>query len=205
MAWASAVDTDNGLFRTNHRRSLPCVRVVAGDLRGRRIEAPTSEATRPTTDMVREAVFNALGSLDVVQGARVLDLFAGTGAMGIEALSRGAAHCVFVENDRAALAVLRSNIATLGISDKSTVIAGDADGTAAHQQEIDLLIADPPYGFDAWAGLLASVTAPLVVLESGRPIGPIAGFETVREKKYGRTHVSFLSPSSAPDGTVEVQ
>jgi 16S rRNA (guanine966-N2)-methyltransferase len=110
-----------------------------------------------------------------------------------------------VENDRAALAVLRSNIAALGISDKSTVIAGDAVGTAAHQQEIDLLIADPPYGFDAWGALLASVTAPLVVLESGRPIGPIAGFETVREKKYGRTHVSFLSPSSAPDGTVEVQ
>jgi 16S rRNA (guanine966-N2)-methyltransferase len=76
--------------------------------------------------MVREAVFNALGSLDVVQGARVLDLFAGTGAMGIEAISRGADHCVFVENDRAALAVLRSNIATLGISEKSTVIAGDA-------------------------------------------------------------------------------
>ena len=130
MAWASAVDADNGLFRTNHRRSLPCVRVVAGDLRGRRIEAPTSEATRPTTDMVREAVFNALGSLDVVQGARVLDLFAGTGAMGIEAISRGADHCVFVENDRAALAVLRSNIAALGISEKSTVIAGDAVGTS---------------------------------------------------------------------------
>jgi 16S rRNA (guanine966-N2)-methyltransferase len=155
--------------------------------------------------MVREAVFNALGSLDVVQGARVLDLFAGTGAMGIEAISRGADHCVFVENDRAALAVLRSNISALGISEKSTVIAGDAVGTAAHQQGIDLLIADPPYGFDAWGALLASVTAPLVVLESGRPIGPIAGFETVREKKYGRTHVSFLSPSSAPDGTVEVQ
>jgi 16S rRNA (guanine966-N2)-methyltransferase len=155
--------------------------------------------------MVREAVFNALGSLDVVQGARVLDLFAGTGAMGIEAISRGASHCVFVENDKAALAVLRSNIATLGISEKSTVIAGDAVGTAANQQGIDLLIADPPYGFDAWSKLLSSVTASLVVLESGRSIGPISGFETVREKKYGRTHVAFLSPSSAPDGTVEVQ
>jgi 16S rRNA (guanine966-N2)-methyltransferase len=125
--------------------------------------------------------------------------------MGIEAISRGAAHCVFVENDRAALAVLRSNIATLGISEKSTVIAGDAVGTAAHQQEIDLLIADPPYGFNAWDNLLSAVSASLVVLESGRPIGPIAGFETVREKKYGRTHVAFLSPSSAPEGTVEVQ
>lgn len=102
MAGSTAIDTDNGLTWTNHRRSLPCVRVVAGDLRGRRIEAPTTEATRPTTDKVREAVFNSLRSMDVVEGARVLDLFAGTGAMGIEALSRGAAHCVFVESDRAA-------------------------------------------------------------------------------------------------------
>ena len=126
MAGSTAIDTDNGLTWTNHRRSLPGVRVVAGDLRGRRIEAPTTEATRPTTDKVREAVFNSLRSMEVVEGARVLDLFAGTGAMGIEALSRGAAHCVFVESDRAALAVLRTNLQQLGVADKSTVISGDA-------------------------------------------------------------------------------
>lgn len=203
MAGSTTVDTDNGLTWTNHRRSLPCVRVVAGDLRGRRIEAPTTEATRPTTDKVREAVFNSLRSMDVVEGARVLDLFAGTGAMGIEALSRGAAHCVFVESDRAALAVLRTNLQQLGIADKSTVISGDAVTQASQQQAIDLLIADPPYGYNDWARLLVGVTAGLVVLESDREVGDIEGWQTVRSKKYGRTHVAFLQCQTTPAGTVE--
>lgn len=203
MAGSTAIDTDNGLTWTNHRRSLPGVRVVAGDLRGRRIEAPTTEATRPTTDKVREAVFNSLRSMDVVEGARVLDLFAGTGAMGIEALSRGAAHCVFVEADRAALAVLRTNLQQLGVADKSTVISGDAVMQASQQQGIDLLIADPPYGYMDWARLLVGVTAGLVVLESDREVGDIEGWSTVRAKKYGRTHVAFLQCPTTPAGTVE--
>jgi len=203
MAGSTAVDTDNGLARCNHGRSLPCMRVVAGDLRGRRIEAPISEATRPTTDKVRQAVFNALGSLDLVEGARVLDLFAGTGAMGIEALSRGAAHCVFVERDRDALIVLKKNIATLGLTDRATVLAVDATSAASRQLEIDLLIADPPYGFDQWRDLIIDSDAAFVVLESDRAIAEIEGWETLRAKKYGRTHVSFLQPVVAPDGTVE--
>ena len=203
MAGSTAIDTDNGLTWTNHRRSLPGVRVVAGDLRGRRIEAPTTEATRPTTDKVREAVFNSLRSMDVVEGSRVLDLFAGTGAMGIEALSRGAAHCVFVESDRAALAVLRTNLQQLGVADKSTVISGDAVMQASQQQGIDLLIADPPYGYMDWARLLVGVTAGLVVLESDREVGDIEGWSTVRAKKYGRTHVAFLQCPTTPAGTVE--
>jgi len=203
MARSTTVDTDNGLTWTNHRRSLPCVRVVAGDLRGRRIEAPTTEATRPTTDKVREAVFNSLRSMDVVEGARVLDLFAGTGAMGIEALSRGAAHCVFVESDRAALAALRTNLQQLGVGEKSTVISGDAVMQASQQQGIDLLIADPPYGYNDWARLLLGVTAGLVVLESDREVGDIEGWHTVRAKKYGRTHVAFLQCPTTPAGTVE--
>jgi 16S rRNA (guanine966-N2)-methyltransferase len=203
MAWATAVDTDNGLAWCNHGRSLPCMRVVAGDLRGRRIEAPISEATRPTTDKVRQAVFNALGSLDIVEGARVLDLFAGTGAMGIEALSRGAAHCVFVERNRDALVVLKKNIATLGLTDRSTVLAVDATSVASRQPEVDLLIADPPYGFDQWRDLIVGSDAAFVVLESDRAIDEIEGWETLRAKKYGRTHVSFLQPALAQDGTVE--
>jgi 16S rRNA (guanine966-N2)-methyltransferase len=179
------------------------MRVVAGDLRGRRIEAPISEATRPTTDKVRQAVFNALGSLDLVEGARVLDLFAGTGAMGIEALSRGAAHCVFVERDRDALVILKKNIAALGLSDRTTVLAVDALSVASRQPETDLLIADPPYGFDQWRDLIIDADAAFVVLESDRAIGEIEGWETVRAKKYGRTHVSFLQPAVALDGTVE--
>lgn len=203
MARSATVDAHDGLSRFDHRRSLPCVRVVAGDLRGRRIESPVGDATRPTTDKVREAVFNALGSLDVVDGARVLDLFAGTGAMGIEALSRGAVHCVFVESDRAALAVLRSNIEALGLTQRSTVVAGDAHSLAMSHRSADIVIADPPYGYSTWSRLLDSVIAPFVVLESDREIGDVKGWTTVRAKKYGRTHVSFLEPDGAPDGTVE--
>ena len=92
-------------------RSLCGMRVVAGELRGRRIDAPPGLDTRPTTDKVREAVFNALGSLDLIRDATVADLYAGSGALGIEALSRGAAHCTFVERDRTALRTLRGNLA----------------------------------------------------------------------------------------------
>ena len=94
---------------------------MAGDLRGRRIEAPPGFDTRPTTDKVREAVFNALVSRDLVRDARVADLFAGTGALGIEALSRGADHCTFVERDRNVVRTLRANIEQLGLTARSRV------------------------------------------------------------------------------------
>lgn len=202
MAWATAVDADRGLAWLNHRRSLPCMRVVAGDLRGRRIESPSGEATRPTTDKVREAVFNALGSLDVVDGARVVDAFAGTGAMGIEALSRGAAHCTFIEKDRDALQVLKRNIASLGVADRSSVISTDVMSALSQHGDCDLFIADPPYGFSDWAMLLQRVSASVVVLESDREIAEVDGWDTVRAKKYGRTHVSFLQPSDEQSDTV---
>lgn len=205
VAGSATVNTHNGLTWGYHRRSLPDVRVVAGDLRGRRIEAPLSEATRPTTDKVREAVFNALGSLGVLEGARVLDLFAGTGAMGIEAISRGAQHCVFIEKDREALQVLRENVVNLGIDAQCSVIAGDASLAAAQQRDIDIVIADPPYGFTEWEALIRGLTVDLVILESGRAIGEITGWETIREKKYGRTFVAFLQRASVEGDTVEVE
>ena len=179
------------------------MRVVAGDLRGRRIESPSGDATRPTTDKVREAVFNALGSLDVVDGARVVDAFAGTGAMGIEALSRGAAHCTFIEKDREALLVLKRNIASLGLADRSSVISTDVMAALGQHGNCDLFIADPPYGFSEWTQLLKNVTATVVVLESDREIAEVDGWDTVRAKKYGRTHVAFLQPTDEQSDTVE--
>lgn len=179
------------------------MRVVAGDLRGRRIESPSGDATRPTTDKVREAVFNALGSLDVVDGATVVDAFAGTGAMGIEALSRGAAHCTFIEKDRDALQVLKRNIASLGLADRSSVVSLDALTALAQHGECDLFIADPPYGFSDWSSVLRHVSASVVVLESDREIAEVDGWETVRAKKYGRTHVAFLQPAGEQSDTVE--
>lgn len=189
------------------------MRVVAGELKGRRIESPDGDRTRPTTDKVREAVFNALGSVQVIAGSRVLDLFAGTGAMGIEALSRGAAHCTFVENDRAALAVLRRNLDSLGVADRSTVVTADAYRAAGASGEFDVLIADPPYGETDWSSLLRGAQVALAVLESGSEIGEIDGWETVRDKRYGRTHVAFVRPRTGggttidapPNGTVESQ
>lgn len=156
-------------------------------------------------------MFNALGSLEVLDGATVLDVFAGSGAMGIEALSRGAARCTFVENDRAALAALRRNIDGLGLADRATVIAGDARTAARTHGRVDVLIADPPYGDIDWSAVLDGAEASVVVLESGSPIPDVPGWTTVRDKRYGRTHVAFLRPLAprdnpgrgSPAGTVE--
>lgn len=166
------------------------MRVIGGELRGRRLHVVDVPATRPTTDKVRQAVFNALGSLDVLDGAIVADLYAGTGAMGIEALSRGAEHCTFVERDRAALRTLRANLDALGLAGRATVLAGDA-AAAASRLDVDLAFVDPPYGFDAWPELLAGLAAPFTVLEAGRPVELPADWELVREKAYGRTWVGF--------------
>ena len=168
------------------------MRVVAGDLRGRKISAPEGTTTRPTTDMAREAIFNALTSLDVIVEANVLDLFAGSGALGIEALSRGAKHCTFIERDRDALASLQDNIKKLGLTDRTTVIRADALLAATKVSGVDLVMADPPYEFKNWQGLLLNISAPLVVAESNREITGLKGWDSMRSKRYGRTHVTYL-------------
>ncbi len=101
------------------------MRIVAGSVRGRRLLAPPGRTTRPTSDRVREAVFNALGSMDALVDATVVDLFAGSGALGLEALSRGAARATFVESDRTAADVLRRNVAACGMEHRARVVCGD--------------------------------------------------------------------------------
>ncbi|MFT4865124.1 MAG: 16S rRNA (guanine966-N2)-methyltransferase [Ilumatobacter sp.] len=172
-------------------RMIGRMRVVAGELGGRKIVSPEGTTTRPTTDRVREAIFNSLGSSGVLDGALVADLFAGTGAVGIEALSRGAERCVFVERDRTALRALEENLDSLELRDRSRVITSDAMATAS-AIDCDIVLADPPYGFDAWAELLRVVRADLVVAESGRSIDCPNGWKISREKKYGRTMVTFF-------------
>jgi len=177
------------------------MRVVAGELRGRKLVAPETASTRPTTDKVREAIFNALVSLDVLDGARVVDLYAGSGALGIEALSRGAEHCTFVERDRAALSAIHANIGNLGITGRCRVVNGNAV-TMAPGIAADVAFADPPYDFDDWDALLAAVRAPLLVAEAPHPIEPTAGspWEQGRVKRYGRTWVTFLHDGRGHDG-----
>ncbi len=183
--------------------SVKGMRVVAGELRGRRINAPLGKKTRPTTDKAREATFNALGSLGVVVGARVVDAFAGSGALGIEALSRGAEHCTFIERDREALEVLRENLETLGLGDRSTVVRGDVMTNIGLAHNVSLVLADPPYEFKQWRQFLDEVACDLVVAESDRDMNDeisgvngaspaIIGWEVTRVKRYGRAYVSFL-------------
>ena len=167
------------------------MRVVAGEFGGRKIVAPEGTATRPTTDRVREAIFNSLGSSGILDGALVADLFAGSGAVGIEALSRGAEKCIFVERNRHALNSLEDNLDSLGLDDRSKIITSDVMAVAP-SLDCDIVFADPPYDFDAWDRLLDLVKADLVVAESGRSITCPDGWEITRQKKYGRTVVTFL-------------
>jgi 16S rRNA (guanine966-N2)-methyltransferase len=184
------------------------MRVVGGSARGRRLVSPPGTGTRPTSDRVREAVFNALWSRGAVDGARVLDLFAGSGALGIEALSRGAVHATFVDADRAAREVVRRNLEACGFVDRAHIVAATAerylaglggdtatgvtDGYEPHR-EFDLAFCDPPYAFAGWDDLLSALPAPLVVIESDRPVSPPAGWEITRESRYGGTWVGFAS------------
>lgn len=170
------------------------MRVVAGELGGRKLVSPDGTVTRPTTDRVREAIFNALGSAGLIEGALVADLFAGTGAVGIEALSRGAAHCTFVERDRTALRALEENIESLDLSARTRILRSDA-GQAAATLDVDIAFIDPPYEFEGWSELLAVVRASFVVAESGRAIDEVDGWDVTRSKRYGRAWVSFLERS----------
>jgi 16S rRNA (guanine966-N2)-methyltransferase len=193
------------------------MRVIGGALGGRRLEAPPGRATRPTSDRVREALFNVLGD---VSDAAVLDLYAGTGALGIEALSRGASRAVFVDNGRPAIAALRSNIEALGLAARSQVLAlpvKRALGKLGGAGPFDLVLVDPPYAsLDEAAEVLArlaAITAPSarIVLEHASRDAPPEPSPLVRTatRTYGDTALSFYSlaegtredvPSTPADG-----
>jgi 16S rRNA (guanine966-N2)-methyltransferase len=175
------------------------VRVIAGEFGGRRLQAPPGEETRPTSDRVREALFSVLG--DRVAGARVLDLFAGSGALGIEALSRGAAAATFVDASPAAIRAVRANLAALGIEadvQRADALAALRAARRAARQ-YDLVFLDPPYRLaerlapslsDAVEGLLAPGGS--VVSESDRraPLA-LASLPTRDERRYGDTLIRF--------------
>jgi 16S rRNA (guanine966-N2)-methyltransferase len=176
------------------------MRVIAGRYGGRRLTAPKGTTTRPTSDRVREALFAMLGD---IAHARVLDLFAGTGALGIEALSRGACMAVFVERDQRAIDALRSNLAALGLGEEQARVrredAEDALKRAWKRKETyDLLLIDPPYGRALELGARLSAVLPgllapgaRVVLESDRraPLG--LGLALDKERRYGDTTIAI--------------
>lgn len=178
------------------------MRVVGGVLGGRRLETVGTDAIRPTSDRAREAIFNMLVSLELPDGATVLDLFAGSGALGIEALSRGAAHTTLVDSDAAACRTIATNLTALGISDRATVVRSDAGRfLAAPGEPVDLAFADPPYRFDRWSDLLDTVNAGVLVCESDHEIEPGAhhAWQTHRVRRYGTPVITVLVRSDSTD------
>lgn len=184
------------------------MRVIAGALRGRGLVAPRGRGTRPTTDRVRESLFGVLGAS--VEGAAVLDLFAGSGALGIEALSRGAASLVAVERAPAAIRALRRNLATLELTE-ATVIVGPVERSQARiaaAGPFDLVFVDPPYDRGAKVGAalapwIASVLAPeaRLVFEHDRrdPTPVLTGLDLVETRRYGDTALSFYVLAAADE------
>jgi 16S rRNA (guanine966-N2)-methyltransferase len=140
-----------------------------------------------------------LASLEAVEAAAVLDLFAGSGALGIEALSRGAATVTFVERDPAAVAAIRANLAVVGAGpERAAVIPADAVRYVASAAPVDLTFADPPYQFSAWPALLAALAdrTALLVAETGSTWNPGSQWETVKVKRYGGTVLTIVQPSA---------
>ena len=181
------------------------MRIVGGRLRGRALAAPKSDAIRPTADPLREALFNILLHAydDPISGARVLDLFAGTGALGLEALSRGAAFVLFVDEGAQARALLRENVAALGLGGATRVFRRDATrlGAAHPLEPFSLAFLDPPYGQGLAERALAAARAgdwltadALIVVEEAAHAGfvPPEGFEELERRSYDDSALTFL-------------
>lgn len=178
------------------------MRIVGGNLGGRVLRAPAGAATRPTSEKVREAIFNILPD---VEGGQVLDLFAGSGALGIEALSRGAAHATFVDFGKVPLGVIRGNLRELGLEARATVVGGDAVAAAARPGPApwNFVFIDPPYASDlavraasALENLAADAT---IVIEHDRRHAPpesLGSLVRSDERRYGDTWVSFFQRGS---------
>jgi 16S rRNA (guanine966-N2)-methyltransferase len=174
------------------------MRVIAGTFRGRRLKAPHWEGLRPTSDGLRETLFNILAPR--IEGARVLDGYAGTGAVGIEALSRGAAHVTFVEQDRRAVALIEANLRALGVANRYAIIRAGFAGTAGRLSEhFQVIFLDPPYGAAHFTEAVIAA-APLVVADTllivehaTRDAAPeaVAALVRTRELKQGDSALAF--------------
>jgi 16S rRNA (guanine966-N2)-methyltransferase len=186
------------------------MRIVAGKFRGARIEAPKGLVTRPTSDRVRQALFNVLehGAPDVAfEGARVLDLFAGSGALGLEALSRGARFCLFIEESAAARAAIRRNVEALGLTGATKIWRRDATrlGPAGTSQPFELVFCDPPYGQGLGERALASAAeggwvraGTIAVLEERADLVVAwpARFAEIDRRRYGDTAIAVAKAGS---------
>jgi 16S rRNA (guanine(966)-N(2))-methyltransferase RsmD len=182
------------------------VRIISGELRGRRLRAPDGLATRPTSDRVRESLFNIVAAR--VPGSRFLDLFAGSGAVGLEAISRGADRAVFVEQSRRALEHIEENIAHCGVEDRTRIVAKDAQAAlkvlAAAGEQFDLVYVDPPYDADLYLPVLRALGRTGLVDDDGLVVVELRSRDQLpdeagalrhyRDVRYGDTTLAFYEP-----------
>jgi 16S rRNA (guanine966-N2)-methyltransferase len=179
------------------------VRIIAGEWRGRPLAAPEGRGTRPTADRTREGLFSMLQSrLGTFEGLHVADLFAGTGALGLEALSRGARHCTFVESDRGALAILQQNVERFGARERIDLRAQAVEHASPPSRPCDLVLMDPPYAVGLAEAALHRLTDPawlvpgaLVSVETERPLPAPSGVTLVAERRFGKAHITLLRRS----------
>lgn len=174
--------------------------MIGGSSRGRRLPARLPGGVRPTSDRVREAIFDVLGSMGGVAGLSVVDLFCGSGALGAEALSRGAAQVTLVDHDPDALDAVRANLAAAGLDrlpgQSATVVRAELPAWLGRSGPFDLALCDPPYAFADWATLLGSLRAEVAVLESSTAVEIPAGWAATRERRYGGTLVTVVRTAS---------
>ncbi len=177
------------------------MRIIAGEWRGRKLVAPAGRETRPTADRTRETLFSMLASrLGSFEGLRVADLYAGSGALGLEALSRGAAQATFVESDRAAIRAIEANAAAMGAQDRASLRATSAAALPA-SEPFDLIFADPPYAAGSGTAAAAAVAktgwlAPggwmAIETRRGDAVAPPDGWEVDATRDVGRAHLTLL-------------
>lgn len=178
------------------------VRVISGSARGLKLNAPGDDRVRPTTDRVKESMFNIVQ--DWVYDSQVLDLFAGSGALGIEALSRGASQAVFCDNSLDSIKIIKSNIEKARVVDRSQIVSGDFKrclrDMEAKNQSFDMIFVDPPYYEGLFEEVLDTIRSCKILKKDGivivehdakKPIGQVEGLEVYKEKKYGITMLTF--------------
>lgn len=177
------------------------MRVIAGVARGRKLIAPSGRHVRPTTDRVRESMFNALESLQMIRGAKMVDVFAGSGALGIEALSRRGESCLFIDADRKALAAVRANLDATDLAERASVLPERAESwvrrAALGSERFDLAFCDPPYDYEHWDELLVNLPARFAVLESDRVVTSDR-WHVARKYRHGTTFVTLAQRVSDP-------
>jgi len=185
------------------------MRVITGKYKGRKLEAPSGDAVRPTSDKVREAIFDLL--MNDVYGSKVVDLFAGSGSLGIEALSRGAEKCWFCDRSRESIGFVKRNLRNLGIEDGTVLIQGDYRKALGRiKEKVDIVLLDPPYADGLYEDALALVGSLDLLADDGIIIAEhdahlalpekVGGLSIAKTRKYGRTMVSIYRKDNDPGG-----